>query len=251
MPITLSNINNTGNFTGVNTAGRGNFTMSIASTTPSIVTNGLIVNLDAGNPTSYPGSGSIWTDLSTNGYVGTLINSPTFSSANGGSLIFNGTNNGVSTNANMASVQSFTATSWIKTTNSAGYNFVFSNGSYPSPIIRGWGLVLDGNNINFDHCYITTVITYSYPSVYDGTWRQIGIYRDSSNSVGITINGVVVTSGSYSSAFTNSTLSVGYRPGGYSSYFGGNIGNMMVYDRGLTTDELLQNYNATKTRFGL
>jgi len=61
-------------------------------TGPNIVTSGLVLQLDAANTKSYPGSGTTWTDLSGNGNNGTLTNSPTFSSANGGIFTFNGTN---------------------------------------------------------------------------------------------------------------------------------------------------------------
>ena len=57
---------------------------------PRIVTDGLVLALDAGNPKSYPGSGTTWTDLSGNGNNGTLTNGPTYSSANGGSIVFDG-----------------------------------------------------------------------------------------------------------------------------------------------------------------
>ena len=59
---------------------------------PSLVTSGLVLCLDAGNPKSYPGSGTTWTDLSGRGNHGTLVNGPTFNSANGGSIVFDGSN---------------------------------------------------------------------------------------------------------------------------------------------------------------
>ena len=62
------------------------------SHSPSLVMNGLVLCLDAGNSKSYPGTGTTWTDLSGNGNNGTLTNGPTYSSANGGSLVFDGTN---------------------------------------------------------------------------------------------------------------------------------------------------------------
>ena len=55
---------------------------------PDIVRDGLVLNLDAGEPSSYPGTGTAWTDLSGNGNTGTLTNGPTYSSANGGSIVF-------------------------------------------------------------------------------------------------------------------------------------------------------------------
>ena len=57
---------------------------------PRIVTDGLVLLLDAGNTKSYPGTGTTWTDISRNGNNGTLTNGPTFDSANGGSLVFDG-----------------------------------------------------------------------------------------------------------------------------------------------------------------
>jgi hypothetical protein len=58
--------------------------------TKGIVQSGLVLNLDAGVSSSYPGSGTTWTDLSGNGNTGTLTNGPTYNSANGGSLVFDG-----------------------------------------------------------------------------------------------------------------------------------------------------------------
>ena len=63
---------------------------------PKIVTNGLVLYLDAANKKSYPGSGTTWTDLSGNNNTGTLTNGPTFDSNNGGSIVFDGTNDYVS-----------------------------------------------------------------------------------------------------------------------------------------------------------
>ena len=59
---------------------------------PTVVTNGLVLALDAADRNSYPGSGTAWTDISGRGNTGTLTNGPTYSSANGGSIVFDGTN---------------------------------------------------------------------------------------------------------------------------------------------------------------
>ena len=58
---------------------------------PKLVTDGLVLWMDAADRTSYPGSGTTWTDLTRNGYNGTLTNGPTFSSANGGAIVLDGT----------------------------------------------------------------------------------------------------------------------------------------------------------------
>ena len=61
-----------------------------------IINNGLVLSLDAADKNSYPGSGTVWSDLSGNNNTGSLINTPTFSNINGGSFLFNGTNQSVS-----------------------------------------------------------------------------------------------------------------------------------------------------------
>lgn len=84
--------------------------------------NGLVLCLDAGNTKSYPGSGTTWTDLSGRGNTGTLTNGPTYSSANGGSIVFDGTNDYVSTNYTQTSVTGYTIDVWFKSTDTGTQN---------------------------------------------------------------------------------------------------------------------------------
>jgi hypothetical protein len=81
----------------------------------SIITSGLLLNLDAGNTASYPGTGTTWTDLSGNGYNGTLTNGPTYSSSNGGTIVFDGTND-VASFGNILNIglSSWTMSCWVK-----------------------------------------------------------------------------------------------------------------------------------------
>jgi hypothetical protein len=223
------------------------------SHSPRIVTSGLVLALDAADQNSYPGSGTTWADMSGNGYTGSLINGPTYSTGSGGTIVFDGVNDQAITNYNASGLQTFTAIAWIKTTNTTGYNFVFSAGSFNSPTIAGFGLVINGTTFYFDHCSVTNVTSYSVPTIYDGVWRQVGIYRDASNNAGIIINGSLVASVSYATSFTNSNFAIGSRPGGvtYNPFFGGSISNSQLYNRALSSSEIQQNYNALKSRFGL
>jgi alpha-tubulin suppressor-like RCC1 family protein len=91
--------------------------MSVAYNS-SIVTNGLVLALDAGNSKSYPGSGTTWTDLTNNGRNGTLTNGPTYSSANGGSLVFDGIDDFVSSVSNLTLANNFSVSLWLKHINS-------------------------------------------------------------------------------------------------------------------------------------
>jgi hypothetical protein len=79
---------------------------------PRVVTDGLVLALDAADTNSYPGSGTTWNDLSGNGNTGTLTNGPTYSSDNGGSIVFDGTNDYVPLVNNLGDPQQFTIEFW-------------------------------------------------------------------------------------------------------------------------------------------
>ena len=96
---------------GINVNGGVRF--EAGSSSVSIPTNGLQLYLDAGNASSYPGSGTSWTDLSSNGRNGTLTNGPTYSSADGGSIVFDGSNDYVQCTGSLV-VTAATFVAWIK-----------------------------------------------------------------------------------------------------------------------------------------
>ena len=83
-------------------------------TGPKIVENGLVLYLDAGNPKSYPGTGSTWYDRTQNGNNGTLVNGPTFNSGNGGNLVFDGVDDNVQTPLNILGCNNTTQIVWYK-----------------------------------------------------------------------------------------------------------------------------------------
>ena len=84
------------------------------SHSPRIVTDGLVFCVDAGDKMSYPGAGTTWTDLSKNRNNGTLINGPTFDSANGGSISLDGSNDYISVGSfNEDSSQDLSVMVWV------------------------------------------------------------------------------------------------------------------------------------------
>jgi alpha-tubulin suppressor-like RCC1 family protein len=85
---------------------------------PRLVTDGLVLALDAGNTKSYPGSGTSWTDISGQGGSATLTNGPTFSSSNLGSIVFDGINDYVASVSNITLANAFSISLWVKHTNS-------------------------------------------------------------------------------------------------------------------------------------
>jgi hypothetical protein len=210
-----------------------------------------VLNLDAANMKSYPRSGTIWRDLSGNNNSGSLVNGPTFSSQNGGSIVFDGTNDRVDISHN--SLYNFTTgltiSCWYKTTVGLdSYITTKSNDSFylcvgPSgTTVNKMSFFLNGTSGGW---------LQSTANANTGNWTHV-----SANWVGgvsyIYLNGVLDISASRPGILQigTSTLNLAYRVDG-DKYLNGSISNFQMYNRALSASEVQQNYNATKTRFGL
>jgi hypothetical protein len=217
--------------------------MSTLSGGPNIVTNGLVLNLDAANTKSYPGSGTTWTDISRGGNNGTLTNGPTFNSGNGGSIVFDGVDDDVNLpNGLLSGTGDFTIIQWVQC-NGPGIGTTFGN--YSSGDLQfGWSnsyvfLYLGNSSAYASTSNFTTAITMI-------TGRRIG------TTTNYLKNGTVISTGSSNASIggSNSNFRIGTNTS-TSEQYNGKIFTTMVYNRGLSNAEILQNYNATKTRFGL
>lgn len=237
--------------------------------TKGIVQNGLVLNLDAGVSESYPGTGTTWTDLSGNGNNGTLTNGPTYSSANGGSLVFDGSNDYVEITNNstyqFTNTQPFTINSWVKWNNTTGGHIIFA---YALTVGRGYyfslfnGVNISGvttNSFNFDYWDGSAFrgILGVNNSIMPNVWIMLTATSatNSVNDMKVYLNGVLV---SYSNRGTGSPTSINYstlplRIGarGDGSYFNGDIPQVSIYNRALTAQEIQQNFNATRGRYGI
>ena len=214
----------------------------------NIVKDGLVLDLDAAKKDSYPGTGTAWNDISGNGNNGTLTNGPTFNSGNGGSVVFDGTNDYINLGTFQTLVNNFTLTLWCRITAVAGANILgFYN---PSSPFNGWGLgyAQNGPGLNFwdGSAWRAPNIT-----VTDSTWRQITVVISSTYLLSFYINGIFSTSiqGSTIPAFTGNKA-IGARNDA-AGPMTGNISQFLIYNRALTSTEITQNYNALKGRFGL
>jgi len=213
--------------------------------TAKIVRNGLVLCLDAANSKSYAGSGTTWNDLSGNGNNGTLTNGPAYSSANGGMLTFDGTNDYCQlTSSSSLAMNSFSMSCWFKTNTSADAKIVSLGISHhPLQIL----------NSNFRTC--TSGCTAGTAIVVDNTWHfacvvgdatSIRVYIDSNTTPDITqsTNSTVMTGiirvGSVGAG-------AGSQPPDYP--FNGSISQVFIYNRGLTLAEIQQNYAATRARY--
>jgi len=217
---------------------------------PKIVTNGVVFAVDAADKNSYPGSGTTWKDLSGNAYNGTLTNGPTFSNTNGGAIVFPGNiDNRVQTSYG-PTFTDFTISLWFKDNNSVQYGRLIDK-SYTG----GFWL---GRNDSTANSWGGGILESSPPygiylTLTDGQWHFLTSIRSGTSHIlygdGITNTTNNVVS---STALNTTTLAIGGWSGGIGSQqFTGNISNVLFYNRALTATEVLQNYNATKSRFGL
>ena len=207
-----------------------------------LVTDGLVLNLDAGDPRSYPGSGTTWTDLSGNGNNGTFGAStaaPTYNNANGGSIVFDGTNDYVSLGTPSIGTGKITVSAWIKITTGGIYQHIVDNQS------PEWHLAILNDNRPY---FFNGVVNHnSTLQLSTGVWYMITGVQGITND--LYINGVLSQSIESNVNITANTPHIGRWYNGPSRYFNGNISNVSIYNRALSAAEVAQNYDALKVRY--
>lgn len=220
----------------------------------NIVTNGLVLHLDAGNINSYPGTGTTWTDLSGNDNDGTLINGPTFDSSNGGSISFDGSNDyGSITNVSeLRPATELTVSMWAKADlYTTGWNRLFGQDSYTGAYLIF--LETGGQQIRALHhpngsevrCNTNYTISTTQFTHIVFTFKMGDAIRSYFNGSASTTVGLSAGTFTYN---TSNPFLFGHSG---ASAFDGNIAQILIYNRALTPTEILQNYNADKNRFGL
>ena len=220
---------------------------------PAIISNGLVLYLDAGNPSSYPGGGTTWTDLSGIGNHGTLFNSPTYTSSNGGNLLFDESSKYVSLTPTMlpTGTSDRTIIAFVKTpTSMGGYQHIIHWGSSSSN--QAFGLAFVNNQIS-THIWgpcptqggvsVATATNYCFATTYTNTGTLHKFW----------INGVSQGSGvSYSINTGTTDARVGQRTTGSEGWGpSGQIYQVLVYNRALSNAEIQQVFNVQRGRFGL
>ena len=224
---------------------------------PRVVTDGLVFAVDAGNVKSYPGSGNVWYDLSGNDNNGTLENSPTFDSNNRGSISFDGTDDYVEVVDFLPNNNDFTLTFWL--------NYSDSNPTITGIIStwdsnwNGWGLAnYNGSLRSWINDGAGGGKSWVSLSGLYNTWNLITLrYQYSTGTQSFYLNTTYYGQNSFIDTVSPNNLQIG-RGGltdtlqlsiyGYSNC---KISNLQIYNRPLTTQEISQNYNALKSRFGL
>lgn len=218
---------------------------------PQLVTNGLVLYLDASDRTSYVSGSTVWRSLSS-GLTGSLINGPTFNSGTGGSIVFDGVDDYVSMNnlgfALMGSGISSTVCLWTKlNTITVGNNMVIfeqSNTSAKRYVI--WFQTAD-KTLNF----YPNNTNHKTSTISANTWYFISTIVNGSTSR-MFLNGIEVgSSTSYTPQDTNSTFWLGVGPVYSNEDWNGNLAVAQIYNRALSAQEVLQNFNAQRQRFNI
>lgn len=230
---------------------------------PKIVTDGLVLYLDASNPKSIISGSTVWNDISRGGNNGTLVNGPTYSSSNGGSISFDGTNDYVicSNSTKLLNFSDSGTVDFVYKKNSipisnytklwgfSSVNMWYENDELtnPSPVMR-FVIKFNDNSVTG----ISTGIAYNDLSLYNITL----VYSVSGGTTNFNVykNGVFYTNKSINKLL-NSASSPLYL-GSDNSFVGGsytncNIYSFKFYNKALSANEILQNYNTTKSKFGL
>ena len=226
--------------------------------TKGIVQSGLVLNLDAGVSSSYPGSGTTWTDLSGNGNNGTLVNGVGSNSDNGGSLSFDGVNDYVTGNtpSGLDLSQPCTVNIWVYFNNFTQVNpriIEVQDSIYSIQVLRdGASTRLATKNSNFQGGFDST--TWFVPST--SIWYNISVVWNPSTTTTILYLNSVLQSSVGSTDVGAGNQANKYVLGDRSDFVGstilnGSIAQVSIYNRALTSQEVQQNFNATRSRYGI
>lgn len=229
----------------------------------NIVTNGLTRHVDAGFLPSYIGSGTTCYNNGSAGGTGTLRNGAAYSSSDGGYFTFDGSNDDIVLPASTSPSSSdpHTYAAWIYKTNATnGYFWVINNQDNSNG--TGTGLIVYDNKIGY-FWHGGASVRRGNASLAVNTWHHIAVTYDGSGSNGnyvfyrngsVDISGSTISKTAGSLKLTWSGASCTPRIGSYAAdlfYFPGRISMAQIYNRQLSAAEILQNYNATKARYGL
>jgi len=222
---------------------------------PRIVSNGLVLCLDAANKNSYPGTGTTWSDLSGNSNNGTLTNGPTFNATNMGSIVFDGTNDYIyrSSLSNFNS-STYTILLWGKFVSVSSSGVLFNLGRSSGDADTEAQLYYSNSRLVYWDFAGSIAFNFiqSSGTLSTNVYQYLGFTKNSTNGT-FYINGY--SSGTGTAAFdaniSTNDFTIGADIRDSINYVNGNISQFLIYNRVLTASEVLQNYNATKSRFGI
>tara|TARA_Y100000114_G_C11762302_1_gene330527 strand:- start:1296 stop:2942 length:1647 start_codon:yes stop_codon:yes gene_type:complete len=221
-----------------------------ALSTPSLVITNLVLYLNASNSSSYSGSGTTWSDLSGSSNNGTLTNGVTYSSDNGGVLVFDGTDDYLVTGSDMFNANNdFTVSIWLLIDDTSVQR------AFIADVDNSQSLFLRYNNgIQLVNSNTAVLGSFSSSTLTTNIWYNLTLTR-SSNTYTLYVNGSSVSSlYGITQTFTHSPTTIGANknntpPPDYKNNFDGKIAQVLAYSSTLTASQILQNYNATKSNY--
>jgi hypothetical protein len=225
---------------------------------PRTVTDGLVLCLDAANPKSYPGSGTTWSDLQSK-INGTFTNGTTFSTSNNGAVVFDGVDDYVTFGTSFTSLdlidKSFQC--WINKIGSSHKSIIDKDFDNGAPNYGGWGFWIQSNNKLWwwNHANLD-LLDDGLNTVTNGVWTNVAVtYNNTTKTANFYINGILNSSKTNINIVEKSSgsapLLVGSLRGAIGFYFDGSISLVLAYNRILTAAEIQQNFNATRSRYGI
>lgn len=213
--------------------------MGIEYNNPKLVTDGLVLALDAANPKSYPGTGTTWSDL-VGSNDGTLTNGPTFDSGNSGSFVFDGIDDYADSGNPSISNGKLTVNAWAKINTGSIYQHIVDSSS------NSWHLAI--LNTNKPYFYNGSTFHSAALTLTVGEWYMLTGVQGT--TLDIYVNGGLSQSIASNVNVTTNNVNIGRWQSGSRPYTG-SIAQVSIYNRALTVDEIAQNYNATRGRFGI
>jgi hypothetical protein len=208
---------------------------------PQIVTSGLVLAVDGANPKSYPGTGTTWNDLSGNGNTLTFSSSPIFDANN----VFTFNTNYAATTNNVLNSAAYTKCAWFQT----------QTVTIPNNIISGrtsqhafW--LNSGNKLRSGHNGAFSAVV-SNTSIVPNQWYFGAVSFNTGTGFKLYLNGALEVTSANTNPFigTGDIEVAGYS--GASNFFQGQITGVSIYNRVLSDDEIKQNFNTYRGRFGV
>ena len=237
----------------------------VAPAGPPSLVSAIVLDLDAGNSASYAGTGPTWTDLSGKGNHGTLVNSVTYNSANQGYLVFNGNGSSVGSGGYNPYVSlprstdfdfntgDFTVENWIYMT-STNASSVYISLNVVGSSYAAFRMEHSNDRLYLSHSYDgTSYVNAGNFAFTRNAWQHIVVSRIAGSAV-VYVNGVSKLTYSLLGSLIGQQNSQIGNLGRENSYysFSGNIATTKIYKgKGLTSTEVLTQFNLTKSRFGL
>jgi hypothetical protein len=244
MPLKLISTNTgTANFKLRNVNNSGRLVTRVSQT---IVTNGLTLNIDANDATSYNGSGATWYDISGNTADITLLNTPTYTSGTPSYFTFNGSDQFGTGNSAVLSSTSYTKSVWFYLNGYNDNNLVSSDTGGHFLYMAGGNKIYSGHTDWGDY--------QAYPSTANislSTWYYVALTFSTTNGMTLYINGALDSTYTANKNAHSGDGSTNIATFGGGNLLNGRIAQVFCYNRELSSGEISQNYNATKATYGL